>query len=73
MDHASHSSSLRSADLIAIVLLWPPAVLHIQHSPGSTTVRGSMSDVRAAIFVIAVAAFIAAIVFVIISAVWHQA
>jgi hypothetical protein len=58
----------------AIILLWPPAVVHIWGSPYDTTftVRASIS-VRAAIFVFAVAGFIATVIFAVISAVRHRA
>lgn len=59
----------------AIILLWPPAVVNISRSPydSTFTVRASISDVRAGIFVFAVATFIAAVISAVISAVRHRA
>jgi len=58
----------------AIVLLWPPAaVVDISRSPHGATMAISISDVRAALFVFAIATFIAAVVSAVISAVRHRA
>jgi hypothetical protein len=58
----------------AIILLWPPAVVNIWRSPydATMTVRASIG-VRAAIFVFAVATFIAAGISAVISALRHRA
>jgi hypothetical protein len=64
--------------VIAIVLLWPPTVIHISHEPSVSFVGGGhstgvatydvgMSDLRAAIFVVAALAFLAGVVAAFIS------
>jgi hypothetical protein len=58
----------------AIILLWPPAVVNISHSPydATLTVRASISA-RAAIFVFAFATSFAAFIYAVISGVRHRA
>jgi hypothetical protein len=59
--------------LIAVVLFWPPAVIHISHTLYFRDIYVSISDLRAAILVLAVASFIAGVVSAVISAVRHRA
>lgn len=66
--------TLGSLILIAVVLFWPPAVVHISHTtPFFRDIYVSISDLRAAIFVFAVVTFIATVVSALISAVRHRA
>ena len=59
-----------------IILLWPPAAVHVQISADSqdrtATILAGMSDVRMAIFAVAFLAFIAALAYAIISALRHR-
>jgi len=60
--------------LIAAVLFWPPAVIHISKTtPYFQDIYVSISDLRAAILVFAVVTFIAKVVSAVISAVRHRA
>jgi hypothetical protein len=59
--------------LIAVVLFWPPVVIHISHTLYFRDIYVSISDLRAAIFVFAAVTFIATVVSVVISAVRHRA
>ena len=58
----------------AIMLLWPPALVHISRSPQDSTMTIFASiGVRAAIFAFAVATFIAAAISAVISALRRRA
>lgn len=73
--------------MIAIVLVWPPAVINQSHrylmppmigdhwstSGHAIGLDASISDVRVAILLLAVATFIAAVVSGVVSAVRHRA
>jgi hypothetical protein len=59
--------------VVALVLLWPPAVLHISITRRGVGWMAFISDVRAAILVFAVVTFIAAVVSAVISAARHHA
>ncbi len=59
--------------VIVIVLLWPPAAIDVSYGPYGGTFIGRMSDVRAFVFLVAVVAFIAAVVSGVVSAVRHRA
>ena len=58
--------------VIVVVLLWPPAVVHISHDRYTRTIRASMSDARAVIIVIAIATLVVAVVSVVITAMRHR-
>jgi hypothetical protein len=59
--------------LIAVVLFWPPVVIHISHTLYFQDIYVSIKYLRAAIFVFAVVTFIAMVVSAVISAVRNRA
>jgi len=48
---------------IAVVLLWPPAAVHIINDPSGRTIHASMSDSRTLILVIAIVVLIAVVAY----------
>jgi hypothetical protein len=63
--------------VVAIVVLWPPAAVHIAFSVDhiqdrTTTIQVGMSYVRTAIFAVAFLTFVAALVYAVISALRHR-